>query len=364
MSTDGWLSDAVEKIWVCDVGIVVLRLIIFVATPPIVSMPSDSGVTSRSRTSLTSPPRTPAWIAAPTATTSSGLTPLCGSLPLNIFLTASTTAGMRVMPPTRMISSMSPGFMLASARACLTGGSVRLDEVGDEVLELGPRERDDQVLRARGIGADERQVDLGAGRARQLDLRLLGRLLEPLEGDPVLREVDALGLLELLGQPVDDPLVEVVATEMGVAVRRSDLEDALGELEVADVERSAAEVVDGDLLFLLLVEPVRQGRCGRLVDDALDVEPGDPAGILRRLALGVVEVGRDGDDRLGDLLAEVRLRVTLQLLEDHRADLRRAEPLVVPEHDDDRRRNSGPSRPGTGRGPCCAGPRDRPSGAP
>ena len=126
MSTDGWLSDAVEKICVCDVGIVVLRLIIFVATPPIVSIPSDSGVTSRSRTSLTSPPRTPAWIAAPTATTSSGLTPLCGSLPLNIFVTASTTDGMRVMPPTRMISSMSPGFMLASVRACLTGGSVRL----------------------------------------------------------------------------------------------------------------------------------------------------------------------------------------------------------------------------------------------
>ena len=71
------------------------------------------------------------------------------------------------------------------------------------------------------------QVDLGAGRARQLDLGLLGRLLEALEGDPVLREVDALGLLELRGQPLDDPLVEVVATEVGVAVRRADLEDAL-----------------------------------------------------------------------------------------------------------------------------------------
>ena len=51
---------------------------------------------------------------------------------------------------------MSPGFMLASARACLTGGSVSLDEVGDEVLELGPREGDDQVLGPGGIGADER----------------------------------------------------------------------------------------------------------------------------------------------------------------------------------------------------------------
>ena len=31
--------------------------------------------------SFTSPFSTPAWTAAPTATTSSGLTPLCGSLP-------------------------------------------------------------------------------------------------------------------------------------------------------------------------------------------------------------------------------------------------------------------------------------------
>ena len=105
------MSDAVEKIWVCEVGMVVLRLIILVATPPRVSIPSDSGVTSSSRTSLTSPPRTPAWMAAPTATTSSGLTPLCGSLPANISLTASITAGMRVMPPTRITSSISVGLI-------------------------------------------------------------------------------------------------------------------------------------------------------------------------------------------------------------------------------------------------------------
>src|SRR3546814_2697084 len=42
-----------------------------VNTPPNVSMPSDSGVTSSSSTSLTSPWSTPAWIAAPIATTRS-----------------------------------------------------------------------------------------------------------------------------------------------------------------------------------------------------------------------------------------------------------------------------------------------------
>src|SRR5207248_824675 len=80
--------------------LVVLRSISFVNTPPLVSMPSESGVTSSRSTSLTSPRSTPAWMAAPTATTSSGFTPLCGSLP-TISLTFSWTAGIRVMPPTR-----------------------------------------------------------------------------------------------------------------------------------------------------------------------------------------------------------------------------------------------------------------------
>ena len=84
ISTDGWLSSAVVNVSDLRVGIVVLRSISFVNTPPFVSMPSESGVTSRSRTSLTSPLSTPAWIAAPTATTSSGLTPLCGSLPMQL----------------------------------------------------------------------------------------------------------------------------------------------------------------------------------------------------------------------------------------------------------------------------------------
>ena len=44
--------------------IVVLRSISLVMTPPFVSMPSESGVTSSSRTSLTSPRSTPASTAA------------------------------------------------------------------------------------------------------------------------------------------------------------------------------------------------------------------------------------------------------------------------------------------------------------
>jgi hypothetical protein len=57
-------------------GIVALRGISVVMTPPMVSTSSEIGVTSRRRTSFTSAANTPAWMAAPFATASSGLTPL------------------------------------------------------------------------------------------------------------------------------------------------------------------------------------------------------------------------------------------------------------------------------------------------
>ena len=89
-------------------------------------------------------------------------------------------------------------------------------------------------------------------------------------------------------------LVEVVAAEVGVAVGGEDLEHAVADLEDRDVEGAATEVEDGDLLpIVLLVEAVGEGRGGRLVDDAQDLEAGDlTAGVLG----GLVEVGGDGDD--------------------------------------------------------------------
>mmetsp|Transcript_37172 Transcript_37172/g.84198 ORF Transcript_37172/g.84198 Transcript_37172/m.84198 type:complete len:282 (-) Transcript_37172:657-1502(-) len=124
MPTCVWLSAAVEK--VCDflVGMVVLREISLVMTPPRVSIPRDNGVTSSNRISLTSPRNTPPWIAAPNATTSSGLTPLNGSWPKKP-CTTDCTFGMRVMPPTRITSFTSEIDTPASRKQFLHGSTVR-----------------------------------------------------------------------------------------------------------------------------------------------------------------------------------------------------------------------------------------------
>src|SRR6185312_13128402 len=104
-------------------------------------------------------------MAAPTATTSSGLTPRCGSRPKKFF-TVSMIFGMRVMPPTRMTSLISEDLSPASL-------------------------------------SEERQVHLRLHRARELDLRLLRRFLEALQGKAILAQVDAVLFFELIGKVVD-----------------------------------------------------------------------------------------------------------------------------------------------------------------
>ena len=198
-----------------------------------------------------------------------------------------------------------------------------LDQVFHQLLQLGPGQLQLQVLGAALVGSDEGQVDFSLLQLRELDLGLLGRFLQPLQGHAVFGEVNPLVLAELVDDPLDDLLVNVVAAQVGVAAGGFDFGDALAHLQDGDVEGAAAEVINGDGLFLLLIQPVGQRRRRRLVDDAHHFQPGNLPGVLGGLPLAVVEVSRHGDDRLRHLLAQEVLRRLLQLLQHHGRDFRR-----------------------------------------
>merc|ERR1719297_413328 len=107
MVTTSWLSAAVEKVWDFLVGMGLFLGMTLDMTPPTVSMPRLRGTVSMTTMSLTpqsSPDRMQAWTAAPSATASSGLTPLLGSLPLKKSFTSCLIFGILVDPPTRIMS--------------------------------------------------------------------------------------------------------------------------------------------------------------------------------------------------------------------------------------------------------------------
>jgi len=104
----------------------------------------------------------------------------------------------------------------------------------------------------------------------------------------------------------------------------------LGDLDDRDIERAPAQIVHGEFLVpALLVHAIGERRGRRLVDDTLDLQARYPSGILGGLALRVVEVGGDRDDRLFHALAEIILGGLLHLLQNPRLDLRGRHLLAI-----------------------------------
>ena len=104
---------------------------IFVITPPTVSIPNDKGVASITIkpwvSSLSSPQIIPPWMAAPVQMASSGLIPVFGSFPLKNSLTNCLTLGILLDPPTNTISSILFFFKPESSKAVYIGPKVFLN---------------------------------------------------------------------------------------------------------------------------------------------------------------------------------------------------------------------------------------------
>ena len=210
----------------------------------------------------------------------------------------------------------------------LTGRGHRLlNESRGQLLEGASREADVKVLRVAVAHGDERQTNLRLLGSGKLDFGLLRGFLEAGHGLRVAGQVNAGALLEFGQQPFNHGLVEVVAAEHVVAGRRLDFDLGLAvdvvNLQHGDVEGTATEVVHQDGLVDVLVHAVGQGGSGGLVDDAEHFEAGNAPGVPGGLALCVGEVGRAGDDGLGDVVTEVGFCVRFELLQNEGADLLR-----------------------------------------
>ena len=202
-------------------------------------------------------------------------------------------------------------------------------QMARQLVEFGPGQSHVHVDRSLRSHCQIGQIHGGGGHAGQLDLGLFRRLPDPLHGRRVLPQVHAGLLFELLQQVVHHALVEVIAAQPVVASGSQDLDDSAVNVQNGHVKGAAAQVVDHDLLGVLLVHAVGQGRSGGLVDDALHLQARDLACVLGGLALGIGKVGGDGNDRRIHGIAQIGLRVGLELLEDHGGDLLGRVPFAV-----------------------------------
>ena len=194
-----------------------------------------------------------------------------------------------------------------------------LEEVVVQLLELGAGEGLGEVI-ALVEGLD---FDLGGLLGRESALGLLNFTLKLTHGLSVLGNVDVVLLVVLLGEVVDDTVVEIFTTKVSVTSGRLDFENALFNSENGNIEGTTTEIVDENLAFLLvgLVKAVCESGGGGFVDDTENVETGDGSGVLGGGALSVVEVGGNGNNSVLDRLSKIALSNLLHLTKNHSGDL-------------------------------------------
>ena len=177
---------------------------------------------------------------------------------------------------------------------------------------------------------DERKRNLCFGHTGQIDLCLLCRFFDTLHCHLVFGEIHAVFFLELARDPIHNAFIEVIAAQAVVACGCKNFKHTVAQFKDRNVERAAAEVEDEDFLILVLVliDAVCECRRRRLVDDTFHLKTCDLACVLCCLTLRVREVCRNGDNRFGNLLAEIFFRVVFEFGQNHCGDLLRSVFLI------------------------------------
>ena len=148
-----------------------------------------------------------------------------------------------------------------------------------------------------------------------------------MQGQHVFRQINARLFLEFGNDEIDDALVKVFTTQEGVAVGGEHFElfftVNVCDLNDRDVKGTATQVVHSNLTiaFFGFVQTKSQGSSSGFVDDALDIQACDASGIFGGLALCVVEICWNSDDRFGHFFAKIVFGSLFHLAQNFSADL-------------------------------------------
>lgn len=158
-----------------------------------------------------------------------------------------------------------------------------------------------------GVNLDGGLVDGGEG-----PLGTLASRAETTESTGIVGDVELGLLLELVLEEIEEVVVKVLTTKMGVTRGGLDGEDTTRDVQEGDIESSSSEIEDEDVLLGLglAVETVGDGGGGGLVDDTENLETGDGTSILGSETLRVVEVGGD-TRRSSDQEPERRKKISI-----------------------------------------------------
>jgi len=167
-------------------------------------------------------------------------------------------------------------------------------------------------------------------------LHTLGLTAETLNGTLVLASILTSLLLEDSKHVLDDTLIEISTTKMGITISSKNLvNSAIGALvksKKRHIIGTTTKIGNKNVLLLAglaLIITESDSGSGRLVDHTEDIETSDATSILSGETLRISEVSGASDDSVLNRLVEVILSGTLHLLKDHSGDLLRRVDLLL-----------------------------------
>ena len=168
-----------------------------------------------------------------------------------------------------------------------------------------------------GIGRDERQIDFSLRHRTQFNFCFFRAFAQALQRLLVFAQVNALLFFEFVSHPLGQRCIPVIAAQVRIPVRGFHLHHAVAHFQHRNIKCSAAQIKHQDGFVGTLVQAIRQGCGGWLVDDAQHFQPGNLACIFGGLALRVIKVCRHRDDSLRNRRTQISLSIRLQLAQDH-----------------------------------------------
>ena len=125
------------------------------------------------------------------------------------------------------------------------------------------------MQRPLGSSGDERKGDRRGQHAGELLLGLLGSFDQSLQCLAVAAEIDAVFGLEGIGEPVDDPLIEIISPQLRVAVGRFHIEHTVGDAKQRHVKGATTQIEDQNTTDGAAIKAIGKRGSGGFVENPL-----------------------------------------------------------------------------------------------
>ena len=163
------------------------------------------------------------------------------------------------------------------------------------------------------IGRKERKIDVGLFGGGKLLFSFFGFILNSLHRSGIILNINARLIFETVTKEVDNNVIKILATKVGVAVSGFNLENAIAKFKDRNIESTTTKVEDDDLFFILFLKPIGKGSCSWFVNNTFYFKSSNFSSILSRLTLGVIKVGRNGDDGFCYFFTEKSFSISFDL---------------------------------------------------